>query len=584
MAGPDPEHRLHANRPFSVPWTSDRSRNVFSRGDILLGKQKAAFGSGQSLGVAASGEDPHILATHPQKWPNSGKVLKVPKCVILSSLPYWTVYWPSCYFYGPRDIIGQMFTPPNLFGNYYYFDQWNNIDPSQEVHDNTIYCNDELGLDCGDLPSNSTIDASSPFWDNFHPPVPEDEKILYTRSYNNQQAGLPPSSTDGIAETNIPPETRYNQIIANIRTNPYYTLHPQIMAAFRQAKLILESDPVDPIYVTIPEWMPDKIVQTRNGTLTKPEMKFNTSHGTGCDIIDVIPCYGTYNVAWGPPYPDPDDSRNRLDFPACNVPYLASTDPGFGTNTLHLYVGHGCHRYSSGDTIFDYQAWPLQPEGQWIGPIFNGSYLGAGLPFFQGRRSVWRDAGFDYGFVNHGAAGIYNNYSGLIGGAADAYKQNFYKHRQFATRLFTYPSAWNIEWKLDEIWNDQRHDCHSTQFYFGFSFDEFQSEFSNEDNWYSDCSGSPGAGPTHIKFAEHIGNEPDSASIRTAISTFYPPIKARVESYFNGIEAGTADFFKLVIKNQGLADYNVQYGGSFAPLLDADAIVAYVREYFAKNP
>jgi hypothetical protein len=110
MAGPDPEHRLHANRPFSLPWTSDRSRNVFSRGDILLGKQKAAFGSGQSLGVAASGEDPHILATHPQKWPNSGKVLKVPKCVILSSLPYWTVYWPSCYFYGPRDIIGQMFT------------------------------------------------------------------------------------------------------------------------------------------------------------------------------------------------------------------------------------------------------------------------------------------------------------------------------------------------------------------------------------------------------------------------------------------------------------------------------------------
>ena len=57
-----------------------------------------------------------------------------------------------------------------------------------------------------------------------------------------------------------------------------------------------------------------------------------------------------------------------------------------------------------------------------------------------------------------------------------------------------------------------------------------------------------------------------------------------MDGYYAGIEPGTADFFKLVIKNNELANYGVKYVGSFAPLLDADAIVQYVRSYFKENP
>lgn len=566
---PDPARRLHANRPFSIPWSSNQSKGVFSRSDILTDKQPSAWGSDQSLGVAVSGENPHIVSTIPQKWFNAGRVLKVPKCVILSSLPEWTLYWPGCYFYGPRDVIGQMFTPPFAFGNYYYFEQWNYGDPNQQILDTSTF-------------SDGNVPLNSPFWSNFNPPVPDGSKIEWTESYFDEHNQQPPPPTDFILPNISPPAPRFNQIIGTVQNNPYYSLHQQLMQTFAQAKMILESDPVDPIYVTIPGWLP-ALYQTRNGFLTKNDEAFNSSHGTGCAITDAAPCYNVWEIPWGPFYPNGKDSRNRADFPCTSVPYLATTDPGFGTNVLHMYVGHACHRYDNDASIFGWQAWPLQPEGQYLGPTFSSNYIGANLPYFAGRRNVWRDYGFDYGFLNHGPNGIYQTYGALIQAAADQYKKNFYNYRQFATRLFNYGQSIQVAWQTQNIWMDQKHDCHSTAFYFGLTFDEFVAAHTTEDQWYNDCFDSP-QNPAHLKYAEGIQNFPDSPSLRLAISEFYPPIQQRVNAYYGGIEQGTADLYKLIIKNQGLADFNVQYGGTFQPLLDVDALVGYIRDYFAKNP
>jgi hypothetical protein len=440
----------------------------------------------------------------------------------------------------------------------------------------------ELGLDCGDLPTTITIDQLAVLGQLRSARARGRRRSSTPVSYNNQQAGLPPSRTDGIAETNpagdpIQPDHRPHS-----GANPYYTLHPQIMAAFRPG----EVDPGE--RSGGPDLRDDPRVDAREDradperTLTKPEMKFNTSHGTGCDIIDVIPCYSTYNVAWGPPYPDPDDPRNRARLSRLQrartwrAPIRAS-----GRTRSTCTSATGAMRYSSGDTIFDYQAWPLQPEGQWIGPIFNGSYLGAGLPFFQGRRSVWRDAGFDYGFV-HGAAGIYNNYSGLIGGSRRRLQGELLQASAVRYPAVHVPGG--VEHRVETGRNLERSAARLPfdTVLLRFRFGDFQSSSPTR------ITGTRTAPALREQVPPHQIRRAYRQRTRFGVDsdrdhTFYPPIKATGGDLLLRDRTGTADFFKLVIQNQGLADYNVQYGGSFAPLLDADAIVAYVREYFAKT-
>ena len=122
-----PSLGLHRNRALSIP-TSGGLPNAFSRTDILDGTTPAAWGSDQSAGIAVDGQSTTDPDTWTKNWYAKGRVLRVPKALILSSFPQWTAYWPGCYFYFPRDVInndgfGQL-------GNYYYFDQWNMLDMS----------------------------------------------------------------------------------------------------------------------------------------------------------------------------------------------------------------------------------------------------------------------------------------------------------------------------------------------------------------------------------------------------------------------------------------------------------------------
>lgn len=584
-----PDKNLHANRPFSIP-TDDGPKNCFSRSDILTGKTPSAFGSSQSAGITTDGESSKDPATWPKLWPRQGRLLKVPKCVILSSFPFWTLYWPTSYFYFPRDVIGD--TGLGFLGNYYYFDQWNGLD--QSITDSNPDYSFLSNYDLSDPQVVATIPGSSAYqnnqaWSDMAFLNPADKTGVYNAYANCLASTQDGSGCDAVPQylinkCPIPPTSeRYFQGVCQA-DNPYYSIHPQILNAFLQAKAILENDPVDPIYVVIPNWMPQKMYQVRNASLKQRHENLNRAHGGAingrpCAVVDVNPCYIENDICWAPPYPDKNDPRNAIGFNAPQVPWLMSMDPGFGTNVLHLYVGHPNLSYEASSNFYDYQAWPLTPELQWIaGPIATGNYLGSGVPFFSGRRAVWRMSGFDYGYANHGAEGLYDTvYGPIVGQAAATYKTNFWNFRNFATRLFTYDAQWNFSWDFTRLYNDRRDDCPATQFYFGFDFATFAAIYtgSSPDNQIFDCSQ-----VDHIKDAETQNFFPDLASINQAINVG-KSLSQRVESYYNGNDPGAADFFQLAIDRNGLADYNVSYEGVFpGAMLDPDGIAAYVRDFF----
>lgn len=558
---------FHKNRRYTVP-SNGGSFQPLSSSDALTGRLRTQYGSSQNMEVANSGEDPNDPSTWPARWPVPGSPIGVPRTVILSSFPNWMVWWPDTYFYGRRDVIGVMGTPPYLFGNYYYFEQWNY--PSVVVNDNTVY--------------NTKADELKSPWLNtpgyvFNNMKGSGNANLYDRNYNNQTLNdqpdpIPPYTLIGC---NDPPSERFSQFVLRRLVNPYYTFHQQLRATFKQVKKILEAQ-VDPIYVIDADWCPNNLRQLRNAYLTQTREKFNPAHGTGPNIVDVNPCFSDLPECWGPSYPD--RPKGVMPFNGYQVPWLVNGDPGFGTNVLHLYCGHANMGYTSVNNIFDYQAWPAGPEGFYIGPLLSSTYFDTPNPFFTGRRMLWRDFGLDYGYVNHGAKGLYDSrYGPIVQSAAGNYNQNKYNYRNLTTKLYTYPNKWGFPWETNNLWQDQNDLCQATAFYFGLTFQEFLDLISNEDNTAQDLS----AYFNDVKIAARIIKTPDSASIRTAIDTFYPPIQRRVEAYYNGIEPGTADFWRLSIEQNDLAP-DVSFEGDCASFLSADGIIEVILKHFKDNP
>lgn len=606
MGKPNYDKFLHANRKHTTPYNNNGPKDCFSRSDILSGRLPTHFGNNYPSALT----NPY---SPPRDWYKQGRCLKVPKVVVLSSVPFWTLLWEQGYMYGPRDVIGQMFTPPYAFGNYYYFEQWDLVNSTSTLDTNEIWRTKGNPKDCtgGDYPDHpdaygagNSKDSNS-YFNNFDNGAGSDDyKKYYDTNYltgehqtgtaNTMQQCWPPNNPSNMFPpckdckkndlTMLPqssgpaaaPTARYHQIVCRLQ-NQYFQYHQQMLQAFMEAKIALESDPKDPIYVVIPEWVPPEIYQIRNSYLLMPTEEKNWQHGEDCTVADIIPCHTYYNAPWGPPYPNVNDSRNYPDYDGPTCPWLHCPEPGFGTNVLHMYCGHPCVRYYESNNPFEMQAWPLTPEGNYIGPLLNGNYLGnTAQPYFAGRRAVWRDLGFDYGYMNHGAQGVYNYYAPIIEAAADKRKQNFLKYRQFETRIFTFPQGVNRSWNLDAIRDDRKQDCDATQFYFGFEFDDFASMHSNEDISYINCASQNGG----LRVATAKPFFPDAQSIRDATSKFYPPIQKRVNDYYNGIEPGSEEEFQIAIERNGLGKYGVQYGGAADAMLTAGGIIEYVREHF----
>jgi hypothetical protein len=578
-----PDKGLHANRAYSIP-TDDGPKNCYSRTDILTAKTPAAFGSGQSLEVCTNGESQKNPATWPKDWYKKGRVLKVPKTVVLSSFPFWTLYWPKACFYFPRDVIGD--SGYGFLNNYYYLEQWNGLDTSiTEANPDYDWLKE---YDVSDPRVVSGLSGASGYtnnraWKDMRNLDPADKGGVYNSQMNCRFMSQDGRECESIPAYLInkcptpPMDERYFKGVATIE-NPYYRLHPQLLDAFLAAKKLLEGDPKDPIYVDIPNWMPRTMYQVRNAYLKQTHEKLNRGHGGAinhrpCEVADTIPCHTYENICWAPPYPDVADPRNNPGFSGPTVPWLMSTRPGFGTNTLHLYIGHPNMAYFPADFFHNYQAWPLSPEMVYeAGPVGAGSYLGDPRPYYAGRRPVWRA----YGYANHGAQGLWDTrYSGIVQGAADVYKDAFWKFRNFGTRIFTYNVSWPWGWDFGRLYDDRRNDCPSTQFYMGFDFSEFAREYDGVDTNITDCNWHD-----HLPVGETHNYFPSQASIDEAVGVGVR-LSQRVMDYYNNNDAGSAKFFQIALGKTGPGDFNASYEGSMpGEFLDPDGIVAYVREYF----
>lgn len=645
-----PELGLHANRKHSVPSLSKGARGAyycFSTTSLLTGKVQSAFGSGQSMAVCTDGEesepptltsvtrpdrgpyptqtDPdapgsersnNALATTANTWPklwfNAGRIMRVPKTVILSSVPFWPCWWPSTYFFGNRDVIG-FDSLAGLFTNYYYFDQWNTQDivggsgdfPFDSTAPDYTFTYGNPNYDFGllqtasgqaddyidtegihHLPNtrNNTIDALNQFY-GLGPTTDE-----LTSSITIQAE--PDYIAPGGVGNSSGPVVRYSQVVG-MATNGYYESHQALIDAFRIVKKQLESNATDPIFVIIPGWMPYRLYQCYNSFLNRQAEQLNGAHGGAingqpCNVSDAVPCYNYVPQTWNPVYPEVFDPRNAQAFNSGQVPWLSTADPGFGTNVLHLYIGHPVMKFFESGSIFDYQAFPLTPEVQWIaGSVYQGAYTGSAQPYFAGRRDVWDSSGFDYGYTGIiTPESLYEaRYRPIVENAATQYKQNFYNYRNFTTRLYTYNDGIECNFSPQNIKKDQENNCPSTQFFFGFNtFAEFAAQYDTEDHSISDCEDS-GANPPHLKYGEALANFPDTPSLLQAITLVYPGIMNRITAYYASIDPGAAEFYQLSVDLNDLDDYNVNYKGSYDGLgADPDAIIEEIRDYFSKNP
>jgi hypothetical protein len=526
----------------------------------------------------------------------------MPKVVILSSFPQWTLYWPSCYFNMPRDVIGL-----DGFGglaNYYYLDQWNFLDPA--VNPPPTYGS---WASAPDASADSLGYQNNDAWNQFVNLDPADKSTIYNAqascvAMSDSNATAP--GCDSIPQylfnmcPTPPNRERYQQQVGQVQ-NPYYQDHPQYLEAFKQAKKILENDSADPIYVVIPAWLDPQLIQVRNSYLKMTHEQRNAAHGGAvnmdpCNVRDSVPCYADTQICWAPAYPDANSPSFQMPFEGPAVPWLMScgSDPGVGTNVLHLYIGHPNMSYFSPSNVTEYQAWPLTPEVQWIGgPLYAGNYTGASLPYFAGRRVVWRVVGYNYGYTTDGNTGVDNSplilwnarYSAICNGAANTYKNVFYKFRNFGTRIFTYNPNWNFSWYFDNLDGDRRNDCPSTQFYsesgvgWPQNFQDFVAAHDDEDYSIDDCQET-----THLNVGEAKKFFPLKAEIERA-KYVGNQLAQKVEGYYDSVDPGSAEFFRIAIEKTGLADYNASYEGTVpGSFKTADGIVEYVRNYFKNNP
>ena len=527
------EKKLHRNRKYSIPTMGDGGPlNSFSRTDFLKGISPCHFGSDQHPDIfvkdarSINDQDPTPLLW-PKLWPNQGRLLNVPKCVIISEFICWPEFWEKCEVDFPRDVIGILLTTGDL-GNYYYLDQWDRDK---------------------DWKTGSEIQF---------------KELDY----------------------------RYAKTILKLQ-NPYYVRHKKFCKAMESVKNQLESDPNDPIHVIFPEWIPSNKFELERGHSTKVGNEWagwalDTRYWSGQSASEVTPnVLGRYtNCDAG----DGQNGRGRThQDPDCpnwhskanvtpDVPCLLSKTPYFGTNVLHIWLGHWCLNRIGGSGGTNFETYALSPAGVQIASVILSSYLGATIPFFDGRRAVWRDLGLNFGYME-GFEGVYNFYSGSVEGAANNFKENFYKYRNFGVRIFPFPKdEWKFPWAVSEIEKDKKW-CPAQGFYFGFTFDEWAAAASSEDSYAVDFSQNYDG----LKMSNVVTRFPDSPSVRRAESAFFLPLKTRFEKYYKSIDPGTRQFYEKMIADNNLNEYNVELGKE-DEFPEGDDLVSYIRGYFAAHP
>lgn len=511
--------KLHRNRIYSIPsMKSGGKRNCFSRSDFLEGRSHVKYGHEQHPDIFTTDESKDKPELWTKRWSKAGKLLRVPKVVILSDFIAWPEYWSECVFDMHHEDLVPWFTN-GIASHYTWINQWN--------------------------------------------------------------VGQPWRVTEQLSGAEDK-EFRWNRIICRA-TNPYFGQHQALWDAFREAKRILESED-DPIYVIIPNWMPKEEYQivTKNhwnywfnfdafwsGDEAHGDVMYKGLWHPHCDIFEDGGNRGRI-------HPDPDCPYWRSDAnnpPRC--PTLLSGNPAFGTDVLHIWIGHWCYNWG-GPQHFLYETYPISPAGMQFGSVVTGGYLGSPVPMLDGARGPWQDARLPCGYSNGGKA-IANHYGGLIDSVADEYKSNFYKYRNFATRWFPWTGVWGLPWNVGEMKKDEKW-CPSFIFYFGFTFADYCAMFGSEDTYFIDYSDRYG-----IKYGNGMNRGPSAEDMRRGINNVFPVCSSRAEEYYYSLESGSREFFQAWMERCDLGEYNVVLEEPNDAIFNADGIVEYVRGYFESS-
>lgn len=459
-------------------------------------------------------QHPDTMHWPPRKFPVKGAPIRVPRTIIISVFPFWTTATSDYYDFqfNRAPILGNLLTEPSVLGNYYYISQWDECQ---------------------------------------------------SNSYAQYPGGSPPSYVNGITNNDGARKGgRFNQVVASVQ-NPY----TQYLKTFYQNVVPPLQDWINSLKpkgewnLIVPKWVKYPFPNLPNDYLQLEGVTYfgNDWHKP------MDPYESTYPIQWSPGFPNPWGMLNGeppdRTFNGEKVPWLTAPFPGLGTDVLHLYIGHPNISYGGGTSCDSYQAWPLSPEAGYIGDTQWYSYVpsqGAVTtnfqPYFWGRRPLWRDLGYNYGYTG-GVSGVYDLYSSIVSGAIDNYSENFWKYRNITTQAYTFAKGgWIFPWNPYAIQKDMSPGRRSILFYFGWDsiYQLFNSIGSGElipgydppcGQDYTVVDESAESGGLKVGYTQNIF--PSTCSIQRAISVFFPKLTPRIEAYYNGIEPGAADFWNL---------------------------------------
>jgi len=493
------------NQKGGIPYSGGDGRGKpFSRSNFLWKpNQKVMFGSSQSLDVL-SGQDLKDEAQCPQKWPNNGYPLRVPRCVIFSFFPQWTLLWQHGTFTTEHFFPGAFeegVTP------YYLCHFFNGTGDDVNVH------------------------------------------AYYTLGHI---------------------------------TSPWYQTLMKMKDIFREAKAILENRK-DPIYAIIPSWVPEDGIYMYENTNGLGYLEENPAR-RDVDFATTTPCYLSGHTTFKTYSPNTDDDRNNVspDMQGLAALFGNTMFPTFGTNVLHMYMGHPNIRFQPGKWFTGWEAWPYAPEGNWIAGLFGGNtYLhpvqSIGTPGYRANPLP----NFHYPWGYPSVQGVYDYYKGEYEASANSYKNAWPHFRNLHTHIFSMPNA-GIDVSLVMGGNDTLY-CDDVRHFGGQSYADYCQGYASGDP-ASYCIANRKDLYDLLAVAElmvAIGSTQEDYAVANAIFT---KMAGWYSDYYNGLEPGSEEVFKMIIEDYSLADYNVQHAGEGSMFFSAQDLASYVIDHFNKYP
>lgn len=572
----------------------------------------------------------------PNRFPKVAAPLRVPKTIIISIFPFWTLATTETWqFMFPRDVIGNLLLAPGMFGNYYYLTQWDVYSMPEGLKGTQMGCNPSAQWR-DRVQTTLVSNYATPMEGYNDPGSPNDYSTRLLTSdevsncLSNPEEGFgSAAAADGASTTSIQDNTNFthmnqnyteasikkygectktniptdgdptkssamsvtatkggylNQVVATV-PNPYVAYLKDFRENCQDAirDFVHSLKPDGEWNVIFPEWIPYPYPELRNDYLVNQTYVYD-----GRDWIAATkPCAHTCPAEWGPGFPDP--RGQSMPFSGVKVPWLLCPEPGFGVNVLHIYIGHANMAFMDGVNGYQgYQAWPFSPEYGYIGPDALWSYFPSWeqvkmqfLKYYWARRPAWRDYGYDYGYTGVWTVDkCLEYYSAIWQPAADQYRQNYLKYRNIYTKIYTFGESVMISWEPQNIEKDAQPACESPFFWMGFdTFGDYVAmrQAGSEcaaDESYTDRTeyGVPG----HVAIGSMQNKTVSTCSIDQAIRFFFPPLRSRVDQYYASIEPGTHEFF--IGATDGID--GVEYSGPAENSPSADWFIQIIKDFY----